>query len=103
MAASPSFRLVNELALRMRKRKDDTKVSLKLTAYRTEQEQNKAESDKYEAVQKSAQPLAIAPLAIDLRQLSGDSVEVNRASRFTKVLNKDITLREAVSVVKDQM
>ncbi|SHL56384.1 carboxy terminal-processing peptidase [Hymenobacter psychrotolerans] len=103
VAASPSFRLVNELAQRMRKRKDETKVSLKLTAYRAEQEQNKAESDKYEAVQKSAQPLAIAPLAIDLKALGTDTVEVNRASRFTKTLNKDITLREAVSVVKDQM
>jgi carboxyl-terminal processing protease len=103
VVASPSFRLVNELAQRMRKRKDETKVTLKLTAYRAEQERNKAESDKYEAVQKSAQPLAIAPLAIDLKALGSDTVEVNRASRFTKVLNKDITLREAVSVVKDQI
>ncbi|MBC6697868.1 carboxy terminal-processing peptidase [Hymenobacter puniceus] len=103
VAASPSFRLVNELAQRMRKRKDETKVSLKLAAYRAEQEQNKAESDKYDAVQKSAQPLAIAPLSIDLKALGTDTVEVNRASRFTKTLNKDITLREAVSVVKDQM
>jgi carboxyl-terminal processing protease len=103
VAASPSFRLVNELAQRMRKRKDETKVSLKLTAFRAEQQTNKVESDKYEAAQKAAQPLAIAPLSTDLRALGSDTVEINRASRFTKNLYKDITLREAVSVVKDQM
>jgi carboxyl-terminal processing protease len=103
VASSPSFKLMNEMVQRMRKRKDDTMVSLKLTAFRAEQEQAKTESEKYEAVQKAAQPLAIAPLSIDLRQLGSDTVEVNRAGRFTKNLKNDITLREAVAVIKDQI
>ncbi|MCB2377624.1 carboxy terminal-processing peptidase [Hymenobacter sp. BT635] len=103
VASSPSFKLMNEMVQRMRKRKDETMVSLKLTAFRAEQEQAKAESEKYEAVQKAAQPLAIAPLALDLRQLGSDTVEVNRAGRFTKNLKNDITLREAVAVIKDQL
>ncbi|UOQ55276.1 carboxy terminal-processing peptidase [Hymenobacter cellulosivorans] len=103
VASSPSFKLMNEMVQRMRKRKDDTMVSLKLTAFRAEQEQAKAESEKYEAVQKAAQPLAIAPLAVDMRQLGSDTVEVNRAGRFTKNLKNDITLREAVAVIKDQL
>ncbi|UOQ74981.1 carboxy terminal-processing peptidase [Hymenobacter cellulosilyticus] len=103
VASSASFKLMNEMVQRMRKRKDDTMVSLKLTAFRAEQEQAKAESEKYEAVQKAAQPLAIAPLSVDLRQLGSDTVEVNRAGRFTKNLKNDITLREAVAVIKDQL
>lgn len=103
VAASPSFKLINEMAQRMRKRKDETLVSLKLTTFRTEQEQAKVESDKYEAVQKTAQPINIAPLAYDLKQLGTDTVKVNRSTRFTKGLKKDITLREAISVVKDQI
>ncbi|MCB2408402.1 carboxy terminal-processing peptidase [Hymenobacter lucidus] len=103
VASSPSFKLMNEMVQRMRKRKDDTMVSLKLTAFRAEQEQAKLESEKYEAVQKAAQPLGIAPLAVDVRQLGSDTVEVNRAGRFTKNLKNDITLREAVAVIKDQI
>ncbi|TGE29867.1 carboxy terminal-processing peptidase [Hymenobacter metallicola] len=103
VASSPSFKLMNEMVQRMRKRKDDTMVSLKLASFRAEQEQAKAESEKYEALQKAAQFLAIAPLAVDVRQLGSDTVEVNRASRFTKNLKSDITLREAVAVVKDQL
>ncbi|TGE25534.1 tail-specific protease [Hymenobacter aquaticus] len=103
VASSPSFKLMNEMVQRMRKRKDETMVSLKLTAFRAEQEQAKLESEKYEAVQKAAQPLTIAPLAVDIRQLGSDTVEVNRAGRFTKNLKSDITLREAVAVIKDQL
>jgi carboxyl-terminal processing protease len=88
---------------RMIKRKNETMVSLKLDTYRAEQLLAKAESDKYEQLQKAAKPLEIAPLAVDLRQLSSDTVQVNRASRFTRNLKKDITLREAVAVIKDQI
>ncbi|WP_426490654.1 carboxy terminal-processing peptidase [Hymenobacter sp. 102] len=101
--ASPSFKQLSDMVQRMVKRKDDTKVSLKLANYRAEQVQAKTESDKYEAIQNAAQPMAIAPLAFDLRQLGTDTLKVNRASRFVKPLKKDITLREAVAVLKDQM
>jgi carboxyl-terminal processing protease len=62
----------------------------------------KAESDKYETIQKTATPLALAPLAADRTALGGDSVKVNRAMRFTRGLNKDITVGEAVNVIKDE-
>ncbi|SHJ06719.1 carboxyl-terminal processing protease [Hymenobacter daecheongensis DSM 21074] len=103
VASSPSFKLMNEMVQRMRKRKDDTMVSLNLAKFRVEQEQAKAESAKYEAVQKATTPLDIAPLMADVRQLGTDTVQVNRASRFTKNLKKDITLHEAISVIKDQL
>lgn len=103
VSASPSFKQLSDMVQRMVKRKDDTKVSLKLANYRAEQTQAKTESDKYEAIQNAAQPMAIAPLAFDLRQLGTDTIKVNRASRFVKPLKKDITLREAVAVLKDQI
>ncbi|GAA3936826.1 carboxy terminal-processing peptidase [Hymenobacter algoricola] len=103
VASSPSFKLMNEMVQRMRKRKDETMVSLNLTKFRAEQTQAKMESDKYEAVQKVATPLDIAPLMADVRLLGSDTVQVNRASRFTKNLKKDITLHEAISVIKDQI
>jgi carboxyl-terminal processing protease len=97
VAANPAFQQMNELVQTLRKRKDETVVSMKLEKY-----QLKAESDKYEAIQKTATPLALAPLAADRTALGGDSIKVNRSMRFTRGLNKDITLGEAVAVIKDE-
>jgi carboxyl-terminal processing protease len=103
VAASPSFKVLDEIAQRMKKRKDETVVSLKLTAYRTEQAQAKAESDKYEATQKASTTLAFTPLSADVKALGGDTIKVNRAARFTKNLKKDITIGEAVAVINDEL
>ncbi|MGI4759461.1 MAG: carboxy terminal-processing peptidase [Janthinobacterium lividum] len=102
VAASPAFQQMTELVQSLRKRKDETVVSLKIDKYRTMQHLLKTESDKYETIQKTATPLALAPLAADRTALGGDSVKVNRAMRFTRGLNKDITVGEAVNVIKDE-
>ncbi len=102
VAASPAFQQMAELVQSLRKRKDETVVSLKLDKFRTQQHLLKAESDKYETIQKTATPLALAALSADRTALGGDSVKVNRAMRFTRGLNKDITLGEAVNVIKDE-
>ncbi|GAA4370719.1 carboxy terminal-processing peptidase [Hymenobacter saemangeumensis] len=102
VATSPSFKVLDEIAQRMRKRKDETVVSLKLAAYRAEQQVAKAEADKYDATQKAATALAFSPLSADVKALGGDTVKINRASRFTKNLRKDIILGEAIAVIQDQ-
>ncbi|MFC7669973.1 carboxy terminal-processing peptidase [Hymenobacter humi] len=61
VAANPSFKVMDEMVKSMRKRKDETVVSLKLSAYRAEQQQSKAISDRYEAAQKTTTGLDIAP------------------------------------------
>jgi len=104
VAASPAFQQMAELVQSLRKRKNETTVSLNLEKFRAMQHLLKAESDKYEAIQKTAKPLALTPLAADRQALGNDSVKVNRSMRFTRSLglNKDITLGEAVAVIKDQ-
>ena len=101
VAANPSFKVMDEMVKSMRKRKDETTVSLKLSAYRAEQEQSKAISDRYEAAQKTTNALAFSPLTADVRALGGDTVKINRAARVTKALKKDITIGEAVAVIQD--
>ncbi|WP_375416643.1 carboxy terminal-processing peptidase [uncultured Hymenobacter sp.] len=103
VAASASFQVLDGIAQRMKKRKDDTVQSLKLTTYRTEQAEAKVEADKYEAAQKTTLPLAFSPLAADVRAKGGDTTQVNRAFRFTRTLKKDITVGEAVAVIEDQL
>ncbi len=103
VAANPSFKVMDEMVKSMRKRKDETTVSLKLSSYRAEQLVSKAVSDRYEAAQKTTTALAFSPLAADVRALGGDTVKVNRAARVTKGLKKDITIGEAVAVIQDEI
>ena len=103
VATNPSFKVMDEMVKSMRKRKDETTISLKLSAYRAEQQQSKAISDRYEAAQKTNTALAFSPLAADVRAVNGDTVKVNRAARFTKSLKKDITIGEAVAVIQDEI
>ena len=103
VAANPSFKVMDEMVKSMRKRKDETTVSLKLSTYRVEQQESKAISDRYDAAQKTTTALAFSPLSADVRALGGDTVKVNRAARFTKSLKKDITIGEAVAVIQDEI
>ena len=103
IATNPSFKVMDEMVKSMRKRKDETVVSLKLSAYRAEQQQAKAISDRYEAALKTTTALAFSPLSADVRAVDGDTVKVNRAARFTKSLKKDITIGEAVAVIQDEL
>jgi len=103
VAANPSFKVMDEMVKSMRKRKDETTVSLKLSTYRAEQQESKAISDRYEAAQKTTTALAFSPLSADVRALGGDTVKMNRAARFTKSLKKDITIGEAVAVIQDEL
>ena len=103
IATNPSFKVMDEMVKSMRKRKDETVVSLKLSAYRAEQQQAKAISDRYEAAQKTSTALDFSPLTADVRAVNGDTIKVNRAARFTKSLKKDITIGEAVAVIQDEL
>ncbi|MBW3129074.1 carboxy terminal-processing peptidase [Hymenobacter profundi] len=102
IATDPRFKLMSEMVQRMVQRKNDTSVSLKLTTYKAEQDKAKIESDKFEAAQKAAATINISALATDIQAQGSDTVKVNRAVRFVKPLRKDMTLREAVSVIQDE-
>lgn len=101
VAANPSFRQLAAIVQSLRKRQAETMVPLQLDAFRARRHQLQAESDKYEALQATAKPLAFAPLTTDRQALHGDSAQVSRAMRFTRGLPKDLTLSEAVAVLKD--
>ena len=102
VAASPAFQQMTEIVQTLRKRKDETITSLKLTTYRAAQHQLKEESDKYDTIQKAAKPLTLAPLSADRQAAAGDTTRISRGMRFTRGINKDITVGEAVNVVKDE-
>jgi carboxyl-terminal processing protease len=103
VASNATFKMITQTAERMKKRKDDTMVSLKLAAFLAEQNKAKEESKRYEDLQKAAVAMNISALPVDLRAVQSDTVKQNRVKRLTKNLVKDVNLREAVAVVKDEL
>lgn len=101
VAANPSFRQLTAIVQSLRKRQAETVVSLQLAKFRARRHLLQTEADKYEALQAMAKPLAIAPLAAARQALQGDSAQLSRTMRFTRGLPKDLTLTEAVAVLKD--
>jgi carboxyl-terminal processing protease len=101
VAANPSFRQLTAIVQSLRKRQTETVVPLQLDKFRARRHLLQAEAEKYEALQATAKPLALAQLAADRQALQGDSAQASRAMRFTRGLPKDLTLNEAVAVLKD--
>jgi carboxyl-terminal processing protease len=101
VAANPSFRQLTAIVQSLRKRQTETLIPLQLVKYQARRHLLQAEAEKYDALQATAKPLALAPLAADRQAVQGDSAQVSRAMRFTRGLPKDLTLNEAVAVLKD--
>ncbi|QKG55856.1 carboxy terminal-processing peptidase [Hymenobacter sp. BRD128] len=101
VAANPSFRQLTAIVQSLRKRQAETVVPLQLAKFQARRHLLQAEAEKYEALQATAKPLALAALTADRQALQGDSAQVSRAMRFTRGLPKDLTLNEAVAVLKD--
>lgn len=97
VAANPAFRLLTDAVQGMAKRRQDTRVSLNLASYRAGQSEAQALNTKFKALQLQTPALDVAPLAA----AAADSAQASRAQRFVAPLRKDLTLREAVAVLKD--
>jgi carboxyl-terminal processing protease len=97
-----SFAQISQQAHRMKKRMDQSQISLKLSAYRAELKASKEETKKYEALEKSMNSLNVTPLSTDLTQVKSDTIKVGRYTRFAKNIQKDIYVHEAANVIKDQ-
>jgi len=101
VAANPSFRQLAAIMQSLRKRQAETVVPLQLANFRARRHLIQTELEKYEALQAAAKPLVLNQLVADRQALQGDSTQVSRAMRFTRGLPKDLTLNEAVAVLKD--
>lgn len=101
VAANPSFRLLNDAVQGMAKRQKETKASLNLASYRAEQKEARALNEKFKTIQQQTTPLTITALATPAA--STDSLQTSRSQRFIAPLRKDLSLREAVAVIKDEL
>ncbi len=95
------FRTIDDIAKRLKKQADNTVRSLKLSDYQREQLLSKADTKRYEEIEKTLPELKIHPLDTDRATLKGDSVQFARLTNFGKKLKKDVYLHEAVNIVRE--
>ncbi|OON65873.1 carboxy terminal-processing peptidase [Hymenobacter sp. CRA2] len=103
VAANPAFRVLNDAVQDMAKRRQTTVVSLNLAAYRAEQQQAHAAAEKFKQIQQQGVALDVSPVAMAAPASAADSLAQGRTRRFIQPLRKDLTLREAVAVMKDEL
>ena len=103
VAASPGFRLIAEAAQRATARRQQTRLSLNLAAFRAAQQQARAANKQQTAAQNALPGLDVALLPADARAASPDSAATRRGARFLKPLRRDAALAEAVAVLGDEL
>ncbi|MFB9864053.1 carboxy terminal-processing peptidase [Rufibacter immobilis] len=101
IAASPTFSLINDSALRLKERTETSTRSLKLSTYLAEERRAQAESKKLETLRKNIPQLDLSTLKTDLAKLAGDTAASARFQAFTRNAKKDLYIQEAVSILRD--
>ncbi len=98
---NPNFALINENAERVRKMRDDSKISLNLEKYRAAIAKDKEEGKKYEDLQKNVTEITVSALQADMTANSETPEKKAKTDTFYKNLKKDIYLQEAMNVLGD--
>ena len=101
IVTNPTFRLIEENALIVKKKRDDNRVSLNEADFRKEQEQLNATSKKIEELQKKAVALDMTNPPADLQKINDDSTSIAKNNDWLKSLSKDIYIAETVNIIND--
>jgi carboxyl-terminal processing protease len=99
--SNPNFALINENAERVKRMRDDSKISLNLEKYRAEMTKDKEEGKKYEDLQKNVTEITVSALQADVAANSETTEKKAKTDVFYKNLKKDIYLQEAMNVLSD--
>lgn len=102
IAANESFRLIEENAQRMKERRDDTKQPLNIDKVRSEQEELKAESKKFEDAQQEQPHIRVASPSAD-KSKESEAVMKERIDEWHQQIKKDVTIAEAMAILKDMI
>ncbi|MFC6997764.1 carboxy terminal-processing peptidase [Rufibacter roseus] len=98
---SPTFSLINQSALRLQERVENTTRSLKLSTYLAQEKKNQEEAKKLETARKNIPQLEVATLKNDVSKLAADTAASARFEAFTRNAKKDLYIREAVAILRD--
>lgn len=98
--ASATFNLVNEEAVKLKKQRDNSLVSLQLSKYRERIKLQAEEDKKYDALDQEIPGFEVV-LAKEDAIPASDTVKIARNKDWFKSIRKDIYLQEATTVISD--
>ncbi len=101
MAKSKQLMLIEENAMWIKKRRDETYVTLNFEEYKSEIERRIEETKKFDAIDEYDNTLSYQSLPYEIRLMKQDTTLREKRKRWHKNLSKDIYVEEAVNVLED--
>jgi carboxyl-terminal processing protease len=103
VSADPTFRKINENAMRMRKMQDETTYVLQLEKYRQWNKRQDEESAQYEDMFQPVPAFQLSNLNADMAHIQSDTSRVARNDSWIKDRKKDIQLYETMQIMYDMI
>ena len=101
IAQNNQLKLIQENALYIKERRDQMDVTLNLTSYSKQIDQNKEAVKKFDSLDTYDNMLSYRSLPKELVLMREDTTLVEKRKRWHKNLTKDVYLEEAISVLQD--
>ncbi|MCB0705025.1 MAG: carboxy terminal-processing peptidase [Saprospiraceae bacterium] len=103
VASNEAYTQIKTNAARLKEQRDDSKYSLNLETYQTEEAAREAEREAYEGLFDHQVVFGISNLAVDLPEMEGDEGKIARNEEWIKDTQKDIDLQECLNVIHDML
>ncbi|MES2702785.1 MAG: carboxy terminal-processing peptidase [Bacteroidota bacterium] len=103
VSADPTFNLITENAKFLKRKKEDSRVSLNEVQYKKEQDEINAISKKQEELDKKTVLLEMTNPVADMQTISRDTSSVAKNTEWLKRLSKDIYISESVNIINDMV
>ena len=101
MAKSEQLMLIEENAKWIKKRRDETVVTLNYDDYKKDIEKRLDETKRFEAIDEYDNKLSYQSLPYEVKLMKQDTTLSEKRKRWHKSLSKDIYVEEAVNVLED--
>ena len=101
IAQNNQLRLIEQNALYIKERRDQMDVTLNLTGYTAQIDENKQAVNKFDSLDTYDNKLSYRSLPDELVLMREDTTLVEKRKRWHKNLTKDVYLEEAISVLQD--
>jgi carboxyl-terminal processing protease len=101
--ADPTFRKINDNAMRLRKQKDATTLPLENNKYHQWNKRQDEEAKQFEDMFKPIDAFVVDNLSADLSQIQSDTSRAARNDSWLKDKKKDIQLYETMRIIQDMI
>lgn len=101
VALNPQFKLMDENAQWVKKRKDEYVYSLNLDQFKKEQDELNEQTKKFKQISDYKSNLNFKAISKEIPLMESDSIFKEKRTRWFESLSKDIYVEEAINVLQD--